>query len=129
MSEWRQIKLSVLLHAIDNDHSILLLHAPSGEYPTFRAIEDIPHSLFWGKREHFIIPIAGLRKSLVLAFCYENKFDLVNDTPEPLHRALGYRTEQSMSRSGYGEFYKENYHYKSPDDFQGYLGRNREGIK
>ena len=102
MSEWRQIKLSVLLHAIDNDHSILLLHAPSGEYPTFRAIEDIPHSLFWGKREHLIIPIAGLRKSLVLASCYENKFDLVNDTPEPLHRALGYRTKQALIRSGYG---------------------------
>ena len=73
MSAWRQIKLSVLLHAIDNDHSILLLHAPSGEYPTFRAIEDIPHSLFWGKREHLIIPIAGLRKCSILAFCYEHR--------------------------------------------------------
>ena len=50
MSAWRQIKLSVLLHAIDNDHSILLLHAPSGEYPTFPLLR-ISHILYSGVNE------------------------------------------------------------------------------
>ena len=35
MSEWRQIKLSVLLNAIDNDHRFLLF---GGEYRTFRTV-------------------------------------------------------------------------------------------
>ena len=120
MSEWRSVRLSVLLHAIDNDHRFLLLRqTPGGKDLTFRAIKDFP---YWRNREHLMIPIGGLRKCLILAFCYENRLEIVNDCSMPLHRALGYRTKQSMSRSGYGEIYTFGdapSRYKGLTDFQG----------
>ena len=118
MSEWRQIKLSVLLHAINNDHRFLLL---DGEALTFHAVKDFPE---YHSYKHCIKRIGGLRKCLILPFCYEHRLEIDNDTSMPLYRALGYRTKQSMIRRGYGEFYTATYHcYKRPDEFQGYPGR------
>ena len=120
MSEWRQIKLSVLLHAIDNNHRFILLRqTPGGKDLTFRAVEDFP---YWRNREHLMIPIAELRKCLILTFCYENHLNLVNDCSMLLHRALDYRTKQSMSRGGHGEMYTFGdvpSRYKCLTDFQG----------
>ena len=98
MSEWRQIKLSVLLHAIDNDHRFLLLDSPFGSL-TFRTVEDFPH---YHSYKHSIERIGGLRKCLILAFCYEHRLEIDNDTSMPLHFPLGYRTKQALIRSGYG---------------------------
>ena len=97
MSEWRQIKLSVLLHAIDNDHRFLLLDSPSGSL-TFRTVEDVP---YYHSYKHSIKRIGGLRKCLNLPFCYEHRLEIDNDTSIPLHRALGYRAKQAMIPAGY----------------------------
>ena len=106
MSEWRQIELSALLHAIDNDHRYLLSipdSFPNLNAHTFRTIEEFPAR--WRDRPDLTIPIGGLRRCLILTFCYENHLNLVNDSSMPLWRALGYRTKRAMSRCAYGEIH------------------------
>lgn len=119
MSEWREIKLSVLLHAIDNDHRYYLTSIPD---ETFRTDEDIP--AVYRNRPDLTIPIGGLRKCLILTFCFENKHNLINDTSTPLWRALGYRTKRAMSKCAYGFIHLENAPspFKRISEFRDYGG-------
>lgn len=125
MSEWRHIKLSVLLHAIDNDHCYLLSIPycfPNLNAHTFRTLEEFPAR--WRDRPDLTIPIGGLRRCLILTFCYENHLNLVNDTTLPLWRALGYRTRRAMSKCAYGEIHIENAPspFKRISEFRNYGG-------
>ena len=113
------MRLSVLLQVIDNNRRFLLLHGAGGKDLTFRAVENFA---YWRTAEHLMIPIGGLRKCLILVCCYENRLNLVNECSTPLYRALGYRTKQSMSTSGYGEICTCGdmpRRYKNLADFQG----------
>ena len=67
-----------------------------------------------------MIQIGSLRMRLVMAFCYENRLELVNDCSMLLHRDLDYSAKQSMTKGGYGEMYTLNdspSQYKCPTDF------------
>lgn len=75
-----RIKLSVLIHAIENNHRFLLF-THWGDL-TFRNREDFPHE------RHYDLRIDGLKKRQILDFCCEHNLEFDNDLSMPL-RSLG----------------------------------------